>query len=66
MRSFAMDFPTYWNLGSMSYIILNAIAAMKITWDGLRCPVMLVEAQNCRKMPHFIASCGRALSIGKC
>ena len=33
------------------------------TCDGLRQSAMLLEAQNRKKMTHFIALCGRALSL---
>ena len=38
----------------------QCISNMLKNW--LRWSLMLLEADNCRKMAHFIASCGRALS----
>ena len=47
-----------WQLTGHTAASLEEILAM--ICDGLRWSVMLLEAQNRRKITHFIAACGRA------
>ena len=49
---------TFRSTGHTAAIVLEKLAMF---CNVLRCSVMLLEAQNRRKMAHFIASCGRAL-----